>query len=194
MDILVQGGSVVMKKAICGLLVICMCLCVSGCELFEFAKLTTEYVADNVSETVNKVVDSFAELEEDNKYLDELGAEIVRCLDEKDAEGLKALFCANELESNTEIDSQIENAFSMYEGKSQSFYVTDKSWEGGRRDGVYIDKYFTPRIREIITDAGKTYYIKCLLYTVCDYDIGKIGISAIGLYDECTDNKIARIG
>ncbi len=183
-----------MKKALCVFLILAVCFCFSGCGLFKFAELTAEYVVEEVGEKVNGVIDSFAELEADNKYLDELGAEIVRCFDEKDVEGLKALFCSDEKNGNPELISEIKYAFSLYEGKSQSFYVTDKSWEGGYRDGIYYDKHFTPRIREIITDAGKTYYIKCLLYTVCDYDIGKIGISAIGLYDECTDSKIARIG
>ena len=179
-----------MKKVISVLLVFCVCLCISGCKLLE---ATAEYVANDVKKAVTAIPEAFNEIEEDYQYLDELSAEIVRCFDEKDAEGLKALFCTNELENNTEIDSQIETTFSMYEGKSQSFYTTDKSWEGGYRNGVYDDKHFTPRIREIITDAGRTYCIGYLVYTIYDYDSDKIGINGIGLKDE-TGKEIAGIG
>ena len=104
---------------------------------------------------------SFTELEEDNKYLDELGAEIVRCFDEKDVEGLKALFCSDEKNGNPELVSEIKYAFSIYEGKSQSFYVTSKSAAGNYTD----DKHFTPHIR-ITTCEGKEYTISFLLYTI----------------------------
>ncbi len=178
-----------MKKVISIFLTISMCLCLSGCKLLE---LTTEYMAEEIGGILTAVPEAFNEIEEDNKYLDELSAEIVRCFDEKDVEGLKVLFCAEE-KNNLELDSQIENAFKLYEGKSQSFYVTDRSWAGGYRDGVYDDKHFTPRIREIITDTGRTYCIGYLVYTVYDYDSGKIGINGIGLKDE-TGEEIAEIG
>ncbi len=182
-----------MKKAISVLFVLCVCLCISSCKLLNFIELTAEYAAEEVGKKVNGVIDSFAELEADNKYLDELSAEIVRCFDEKDVEGLKALFCTNEKNGNPELVSEIEYAFSLYEGKSQSFYVTEKSWAGGRRNGEYDDKHFTPEIKEIITDTGRTYSIGYLLYTVYDYDSSKIGINAIGLKDE-TGEEIAEIG
>ncbi len=183
----------IMKKILCLFLILAVCFCFSGCGFFKFAELTAEYVAEEVGEKVTGVIDSFAELEADNKYLDELGAEIVRCFDEKDVEGLKALFCTNEKNGNPELVSEIEYAFSLYEGKSQSFNVTDKSCEGGYKDGVYYKKFFTPKIREIITDAGKTYHIELLVYTVYDNDKGKIGINALGLSD-WTKNEIAEIG
>lgn len=183
----------IMKKILCLFLILAVCFCFSGCGFFKFAELTAEYVAEEVGEKVTGVIDSFAELEADNKYLDELGAEIVRCFDEKDVEGLKALFCTNEKNGNPELVSEIEYAFSLYEGKSQSFYVTEKSWAGGRRNGEYDDKHFTPEIKEIITDTGRTYSIGYLLYTVYDYDSSKIGINAIGLKDE-TGEEIAEIG
>ena len=182
-----------MKKILCLFLILTVCFCFSGCGLFKFAELTAEYVAEEVVDKVTAIPEAFKELEEDNKYLNDLGAEIVRCFDEKDAKGLKALFCANELEINTEIDSQIEYAFSLYEGKSQSFYVTDKSWSGGYRDGIYYDKHFTPTIREIVTDAGKNYHIGLLVYTVYDNDRGEIGVNHIIIKDK-TRNEIARIG
>ena len=177
------------KKVIGVLLVFGVCLCISGCKLLE---VTAEYVANDVKKAVTAIPEAFNEIKEDYQYLDELSAEIVRCFDEKDAEGLKALFCTNELENNTEIDSQIETTFSMYEGKSQSFYTTDKSWEGGYRNGVYDEKYFTPRIR-ITTSDGKEYTISYALCTIYEYDKGKIGINALGLSDDWP-NELAGIG
>ena len=177
-----------MKKVLYLFLILAVCFCFSGCGLFTFAELTAEYVAEEVGEKVTGVIDSFAELEADNKYLDELGAEIVRCFDEKDVEGLKALFCSDEKNGNPELVSEIKYAFSIYEGKSQSFYVTSKSAAGNYTD----DKHFTPHIR-ITTSEGKEYTIAFLLYTIYDYDTGKIGINGLGLHDDWP-NELAGIG
>lgn len=179
-----------MKKILCLFLILAVCFCFSGCGLFQFAELTAEYVAEEVGEKVNGVIDSFTELEEDNKYLDELGAEIVRCFDEKDVEGLKVLFCSNK-KGESNLNSQIQNAFNLYDSKSQAFYVTNKSWTGGRIDGEYDKKCFTPYIR-ITTNKGKEYTIVCLLYTINVYDTGKVGILTIGLRDK-TGDEIAVI-
>ena len=181
-----------MKKILSIMLIAVMCLCVSSCGFFEFCRLTTEYVVEEAGRIITAIPEAFNEIEEDYKYLDELSAEIVRCLDEKDSEGLKALFCDNAKNNNSEIDLQIQDVFNTYDSKSESFYVTQKSSEGGYRDGVYYDKSFTPHIR-ITTSEGKEYTVSYILYTVYDDDKGKIGINALGLYDEWP-NELAGIG
>ena len=178
-----------MKKVIGVLLVFCVCLCISGCKLLE---ATAEYVANDVKKAVTAIPEAFNEIKEDNDYVKNMCNEIVRCFDERDASSLKDLFSIN-IRNEYDLDSQIENAFGMYKGKSQSFYIYDRSWEGGYRDGIFYDKHFTPTIKEIVTDEGETYSIGYLTYYIFEKDKGEIGITALGLVDE-DGKEIARIG
>ncbi len=91
------------------------------------------------------------------------------------------------------MDSQIEYAFSLYNGKSQSYYVTEKRWEGTIIDGTFYDKYFTPRIKNIVTDEGMTYSIYYLTYYIYEGDEGRIGITALGLMSD-SQTELAGIG
>lgn len=117
---------------------------------------------------------------------------IVKCFDEKDSETLKTLF-SPQLNSVSDIDSKIETAFSLYNGKSQSYDYNRLSMAGGGTDnGVWIDKHFRPVIDNIKTDEGKTYSISFCEYTVYSEDETKVGIIYINLVDENGD-LLARI-
>ena len=55
-------------------------------------------------------------VDETKKASNEKSIEIIRCFDEKDAEGLKALFC-EEVRISHNLDEEIQFAFDLYEGK-----------------------------------------------------------------------------
>lgn len=129
----------------------------------------------------------------DTKYIKDQTAEIVRCFDEKDIDGLKALFCKN-TQDNYNLDKEIKNAFDLYEGTSESFRINLQGcWAGGYSDGILDDKHFTPQIEEITTDENKIYSIGYLLYTVYESDHGRVGIVALALRNG-EGEEIAKIG
>ena len=151
-----------------------MCLCFSGCSI------------------IRKIETAFNEIETDNDYVNNMCHEIVRCFDERDTSSLKDLFSLN-IRNEYDLDLQIAYAFSLYNGISESYYVTQKGWAGGYKDGIFFDKHFTPVIKEIVTDEGEIYSINYLTYYIFEEDKGEIGITALGLVDE-DGKEIARIG
>lgn len=174
MDLLVHGGGFTVRTHISVLIILFVSLCLSGCGISQIFDET------------------FEELDSDNLYVENMSQEIVRCFDEKDAESLKELFSYN-IQGEYDLDSQIESAFNLYNGKSQSYYVTEKSWEGSIRDGVFYDKHFTPKIKDIVTDEGMTYSIYYLTYYIYEEDERRIGITALGLMSD-NQTELARIG
>ena len=125
--------------------------------------------------------------------LKHISDEIVRCFDEKDAEGLKNMFCRNSI-VYYDIDSEIQNAFDLYEGQSVSYKIySNGGWSGGYDNGICVDKHSTPEIRNIKTNCGKKYTIGYCTYEVYEKDAGRVGIGVIGLQDE-EGNEIAVIG
>lgn len=125
-------------------------------------------------------------------YIKVQSDEIIRCFDEKDAEGLKALFCQNSIDYY-DIDSEIQNAFDLYEGQSVSHTLNLYGWSGGMQEGIWYDKHYTPEIRNIKTNCGKEYTIGFCTYEIYESDAGRVGIGVIGLQDEEGD-VIAVIG
>lgn len=126
-------------------------------------------------------------------YIKVQSDEIIRCFDEKDAEGLKALFCQNSIDYY-DIDSEIQNAFDLYEGQSVSYKMNSKGgWSGGMQEGIWYDKHYTPEIRNIKTNCGKEYTIGFCTYEIYESDAGKVGICVIALRDD-NGNQLAAIG
>ena len=138
------------------------------------------------------ITHAFKELNEDDVYIEKMSKEIVRCFDEKDIDVLKSLFCQN-TQDNYNLDKEIQNAFDLYEGKSKSYIVTEKSWAGGKDNGEWTDKHFTPQIENIKTDKKEKYCIGYLVYSVYSSDQGRVGICALGLRNS-NGEEIARIG
>ena len=136
---------------------------------------------------------AYTELEAESQYIENQTAEIIRCFNQKDVEGLKKLFCLNSQEYY-DLDSEIQNAFEYYEGTSESYILYNSSSAGGGMDnGEWVDKHFRPDIKNIKTDAGKQYTIGFSTYSIYKYDTGKVGIGILALYDE-NDNTLAVIG
>lgn len=174
MGLLAYGGGFTVRICINVLIIIVAFLCFSSCG--------TPQIFD----------ETFEKSDPDNLYVKNMSQEIVRCFDEKDAESLKELF-SSDIQDEYDLDSQIEYAFSLYNGKSQSYYVTEKRWEGTIIDGTFYDKYFTPRIKNIVTDEGMTYSIYYLTYYIYEGDEGRIGITALGLMSD-SQTELAGIG
>ena len=157
-----------MKKVICIILITIICLNFSSCNFSD-----------------NK--------DNDTKLINDQAKEIVRCFDEKDIDGLKSLFCQN-TQDNYNLDEEIQDAFDLYEGKSESFNVNlQGGWAGGKDNGEWTDKHFTPQIENIKTDKKETYSIGYLVYYVYSSDPGRVGICALGLRNG-NGEEIARIG
>jgi hypothetical protein len=126
-------------------------------------------------------------------YSYNLSAEIIRCFNEKDSEGLKSLFCTN-TQNYYNMDSEILNTFNCYNGVSESYSVKYASRAGDAyKDGKMYDEHFRPKITNIVTDTGNIYSIEFTAYSVHDYDPGWVGIGVIVLYDS-EENVIAVIG
>ena len=96
----------------------------------------------------------------------EQASEILRCFDEEDSEGLKALFCA-EIQNTHNLDKEIAEAMEFFEGKVISY---DDNFNGrsGQSvdDGEVTEKHFVPIIDDITTDSGVTYKITFYYYTL----------------------------
>ena len=104
-------------------------------------------------------------------YNQEIIKEILRCFDEGDVQGIKSMFSVN-IQSKYDLESQIEKAFSLYEGKSLSY---DEIWDNGivtarTKDGKYTRKRIGATMNKIITDEGKAYAIGFQKYVVYDDD------------------------
>ncbi len=133
------------------------------------------------------------QINQDYEYIEEIGNQIVRCFDEKDAEGLKAMFSLSS-HKNCNLDEQIENAFEKYEGKSVSFVTTNRSiMESSMREGKYTKKHFVPQIDDIVTDTSNEYVIGFALYQVYENWPEKEGIIVVVLRDS-QENELAVIG
>ena len=131
--------------------------------------------------------------QKNSSSLKHISDEIVRCFDEKDAEGLKSMFCQNSIDYY-DIDSEIQNAFDLYEGESVSYKIySNGGWSGGYDNGICVDKHSTPEIKYIKTNCGKKYTIGFCTYEIYESDAGRVGIGVIGLQDE-EGNEIAVIG
>lgn len=131
-------------------------------------------------------------INQDYEYLEGISSEIIRCLDEKDSESLKAMFSVS-TQNNFELDKEIEALFESYEGKATDYFLTNTSWEGGVRDGDFVNKHFNYEIRNLCTDSGNTYCIKLCVYQIYVYDQDRLGLIAISLLDS-ERNHITSVG
>lgn len=116
--------------------------------------------------------------------------EIIRCFDEEDSEGLKKLFCEH-TRNSSDIDKEIEEAFTLYDGKSESFeFAYNGGVAGSWRDGKAIDEHIEPEIQDISTELGNIYRVYYHEYLTYEKDENCVGITHMIIFDENTDKKI----
>lgn len=108
---------------------------------------------------------------------------VLKCLDENDSQTLKELFSESVI-LKYDVDKQIEDAMTFYEGKSNSY---DDVRNGIRRADFRKDHYVYKSIRtvmgNIITDNNKTYTIELEYILVDDKDETNIGLSKLFVRD-----------
>lgn len=113
----------------------------------------------------------------------EMSNEILRCLNEKDTEALKGLFCKYTSE-NSNLDMEIKGAYSFINGEIEShdeFLIS-----GGRSfdDGILTDSHIIPVIKNIKTANGDIFKITYLAYIVCADNEDYIGVQYITIRAE----------
>ena len=118
--------------------------------------------------------------------------EIIRCLEEKDSDTLKNMFCEKLLNNYENIDEDIEQAMVFFQGNITSYGNVLYGDSDSIRNGEYVLFTVSPHIKELKTDADKEYRIKYYQDLINVENPDRIGVSYIKITDE-TDN-ICEIG
>ncbi len=123
------------------------------------------------------------------KYGRKQVTEILRCFDERDIAGLKAMFC-EKVASTHDLDKEITEAMNLYNGKSVSH---DKIQVGGGDTGyhgVITDNHIRYTIKNIKTDSGSLYTIGTHSYIIYEKDPSCIGITYLNFVIKETGEMI----
>ena len=123
------------------------------------------------------------------KYGRKQVTEILRCFDERDIAGLKAMFC-EKVASEHDLDSEIKDAMDLYNGKSISH---DKVQFGGGEliyHGEIVDDHIGYLIENIETDKESNYCIATHSYIIYQDDPSCIGMTYLTLFDNNTNENI----
>lgn len=176
------------------ILAIVLPVILSGCNS-DGRPLTDGEISEMIEEAQSEWNETYnnMEQEQDDEYIEEIGQQILRCFEEKDVEGLKAMFSLSS-QKNYYLDAEIEIAFEKYRGKTAYTILTNKALTDYLIDnGEFTLKRFTPKILDVVTDSSDECTIGFALYQVCDDSPDKIGISVMVIRDS-QDNKLAVIG
>ena len=120
----------------------------------------------------------------EQKCNEEFAEEILRCFDEKDSEQLKKLFNKN-LMGNSSLNSQIKEAFAIYEGKSSGYEKLDNKggFSSNADNGIYIERSVGESIEGITVGNNKftIMFIRCSLDAK---DSNNVGLVRVYLKDD----------
>ena len=120
----------------------------------------------------------------EQKCNEEFAEEILRCFDEKDSEQLKKLFNKN-LMGNSSLNSQIKEAFAIYEGKSSGYEKLDNKgvFSSNADNGIYIERSVGESIEGITVGDNKftIMFIRCSLDAK---DSNNVGLVRVYLKDD----------
>ena len=161
-----------MKKIISIVLILVCCALLGGCN--------------------DRLIDTLIYIYQETNNKLNLVNNVINCFDEEDSEGLKKLFCQHILETTPDLDEQIKSAMEFYEGTSVSHGVVIGNEGMAMDNGEIVRKDYNPQIPELITDAGKEYYIVISSYVINTEYPEKVGISKIKiiLEDENKDEDV----
>lgn len=105
---------------------------------------------------------------------------VLECFDNDDVEQLKNLFCDRFITDN--LETEIEDAFEFYEGKSEEIGPITTASQKSVRNGVVVKETATPRIPIYNTDEGKEYVISVRMFTENKDNPDLIGVNKINIY------------
>lgn len=117
-------------------------------------------------------------------------AEILTCFNKKDKDALKKLFCKKTLKYY-DIDSEIDNAFSLYSGESKDYYIDYSGAMGIHIPiGSWENKCSKPSVRNIITNENEIYTIDYGEYIICKESLDAVGIGKLVLRNDNSNEKV----
>jgi len=111
-----------------------------------------------------------------------MGLEIIRCINEKDSEGLKDMFCGR-IKNFSNIDAEIENLFDVID---KPIISHDPILVGGEKithDGKIEKDFIAAGMRNVCLDCDDgVYYISFNALRVAESE-DRVGVSYVGVYD-----------
>ena len=134
-----------------------------------------EETTTNQSNTLTSVTNT--KLINKRMTAEEMCEEIVKTIQDEDAEKLKGLFC-NEIDTTHNLDEELSSFFNSVDGKFVFFsdYHNELDGAGERKKGVYVKYHIASVIRLARTDSGKEYEIEFYANLVYDEDPNKVGL------------------
>lgn len=137
------------------------------------------------------VVEALDNRKENLKHAEKVSKELIRCINEKDVDGIEQLF--NRYSQNEEnLRSDIEDFLVHIDGEIVDYIITWGETSVSIDDGKLTEQKTETEIENIITDTGKRYYIRFREYVICTEDRDKEGILLLLLYDE-NKKRLCRI-
>ena len=143
----------------------------------------------NTSEDSSKTAQDYAQDKQE---------EILKCFEDGDKQGIKKMMCKYATDNDSELDKEIDEAFSFIDGKIKSKGDTKASMSGDDDN-----KQYNAYTQKIVTESGKEYKISFDGWYKCKDDSDKEGVMLIKVIDtsvkvdpakEDKDNGIYNIG
>lgn len=126
-------------------------------------------------------------IEENKKY----AYEIMRCLEEKDADGILNILC-EETKSEINTKEKINEALEFFEGNIIDYGLVYNSMpnmqssENGKKTFIHCN----PELKDIATDSGKVYIIRFSSTFVSEEET-EIGVNSIVVFDENYEDYVS---
>lgn len=174
------------------LLILSLITCTfSSCKYYD--PVYEESQDDNISDTeINSGIGKERWLWDDSVG-DECALKVINCFINKDSGTLKELFC-RKAKKDPDFDKQIDKAFEYINGNIISYddYIPSCS-STAYDEGKLVEAFFSPRIKNIKTDAKRTYKIVINLYTTYDKDEERVGINSLTVREN-SEESVYRLG
>jgi len=122
------------------------------------------------------------------EYATEQSEYIMKCVVNKDKEGLKSVFSKHIAETH-DLDNEIDEFFGFIDGEIIS-YDEPVGRESGAsmENGEYIERRLNGWTKNIMTGTGKKYHISFMIYQIYKEDEDKVGVKRITIIDK-TDEE-----
>ena len=133
------------------------------------------------------MVEALENRKENLKHAEKISKELIRCINEKDIDGIEQLF--NRYSQNEEnLRNDIEDFLDHIDGEILDYIITWGEVSASIDDGKWTKQMTETAVENIITDTGTKYYIDFGEYTIYTEDKDKEGMVYLRLCDE--DKKL----